>query len=205
MNNITILANNPNWVNSNKTLIRELAINSDIFVLIKFKYFDLTSDLDLKKQNIYFRVNIINSILGVDDFYPQIISKLKSNTSLYLVPNIHSSGKQFPDVTKEGLDFTYIDLNPIIELLLSYKDKPIFDKIKNYLFINNNLDTNRLSTGFLVILDYYLKYPNSTITLLGFYRDKTVLKEGLRIAFSSHNFLNEKEILQTIIPELNFV
>ncbi len=205
MNNITILANNPNWVNSNKKLIRELATNSDIFVLIKFKFFELTSDLDLKKQDIYFRLNIINSILGVDDFYPKIISQLKPNTNLYLVSNIHSSGKQFPDVIKDGLDFTYIDLNPIIQLLLSYKDKPIFNKIKNYLFINNNLDTNRLSTGFLVILYYYLKYPDSTITLLGFFRDRTVLKEGLRVSYSSHNFFDEKEILLTIIPKLNFV
>jgi hypothetical protein len=205
---IVILANNPIFIEKHENLIKNYACHSDIFVSIKFKYVNLVLDQQLKQHDIYFRLNNQNFIFGFNDYHHAFLGKLKPNTSLFLISNITNGVfEKFDDTSYKTFDFTLFDYDPFISYLKSFEKTSIFKKIDNLIFINNLLDTNKLSTGFWVALKYYLLFPNAKIQLLGFYElgNQTVLKEGKRISVSSHQFQVEKEILIYLAPNLIFI
>ena len=206
--NIVVLANNPIFIVKHENLIKSHARNSDIFVSIKFKYVNLIIDQDLNQHDIYFRLNNQNFIFGFNDYHKEFITKLKSNTSLFLISNITNGILEKYDSTPyQGVDFSMFDYEPFVSYLRSFKSKSIYKKISKLLFINDLLDTNQLSTGFWVALKYYLTFPTAKIQLLGFYEkgNQTVLKEGKRISVSGHQFQVEKEILNSLAPNLIFI
>jgi hypothetical protein len=205
---IVILANNPIFIERCDNLIKNHARNADIFVSIKFKYVNLVIDQQLNQHDIYFRLNNQNFIFGFNDYHQAFLGILKPNTSLYLISNITNGVfEKFDDTLYKTFDFTLFDYEPLITYLKSFEKKPIFNKLNNLLFINNLLDTNKLSTGFWVALKYYLTFPKARIQLLGFYElgNQTVMKEGKRISVSSHQFQVEKEILNYLAPNLIFI
>ena len=71
-----------------------------------------------------------------------------------------------------------------------------------------NINFSKFSTGFITILNYFLKYPDEEIILLGFYQkgNRSVVKEGgvIRQTFY-HNFDDEKIIIRTLVPKIIFI
>ena len=205
---IVILANNPVFIKENQSIINKYIDLSDIMVSIKFKYADIFIDRDLKKHDIYFRVNNQNFIFGLNDYYHEMINKLHSTTSLFLVSNINKGENQVFDFEKHPeINFRSFEYESILSYLLNFENTSIFKKLEKILFLEGCIDTNKLSTGFLVILKYYLQFPEAKIILLGYYEEgnQVVLKEGKRLSLSSHQFQDERIILNHIAPEILFI
>jgi hypothetical protein len=202
---IVILSNNPSFIDKNNNLIKKYAIESEVFGLIKLKYFDIIKDINLKHHDIFFRSDKNGFIFGFND-YKNMLNKLNKNSKIYLINNFNNNNILFNG--NENINFEYFDLSPIINFLLSYSEHPIFNIIKKYLFVNNKINITYLSTGFVIILNYFLKYPNTQITLLGFYEknNQKVLKEGKIIKETTHhNFEDEKNMIQALIPNIIFI
>lgn len=203
---IIILANNPKFIESNSKLIESYALKSDIFALIKLKYFHIVKNLNLNKLDIFFRTNEENFIFGLNDYIPSV-EKTNVISNVYLINETQNFEKKNL-VGLENLDLNLIDLELIFNYLQKIQDNKVYEILKKYLIINNQISIKYLSTGFLVILWYSLMYPQQTITLLGFYEkgNQKVLKEGkiIRETFF-HNFEDEKNIIWEINKNLKFI
>lgn len=203
---ISILANNPLFIEKNQFLIKQYVHDSDIFVSFKFKYIGLIKDADLKKHHIYFRTNRNGDfIYGFNDYKDIMKDLIRSNQLFYLIGNINYSVKNSISAKIPGIIFQPFDQIPIINFLLGYEGHEIFEKIGKLLYFNEKIDTNKISTGFLTILYYYIKHPNSDINLLGFFENQISLTEGMRITSTVHNYPDEKSILKTVAPNLIFL
>jgi hypothetical protein len=195
---IVILANNPHFIKKNEIFIKNYANKSKIFVSIKFKFIDLITSEKINNHDIIFRTNEENFIWGIQD--GKNVSK-NDNINLYLIT-------ENTNLPHSDYDFQLIDLDKISNFLISFKNDKIFKLIKKYLFINNIQRFSKFSTGFITIIDYFLRFPNEKIILLGFYElgNQSVIKEGgIMRETTYHNFQDEKEILEKLIPNISFI
>jgi hypothetical protein len=202
---IVILSNNPTFIDKNNDLIKKYAIESEVFGSIKLKYFEVIKNINLKQHDIFFRSNKDGFIFGLDD-YINTLNNLNKNSKIYLIKNIENNNIFFKE--HKNINFKYFDLLPVINFLLLKSKHPIFNIIKKYLFIDDKISISHLSTGFIIILNYFLKYPKKEIILLGFYEknNQKVLKEGKIIKETTyHNFEDEKNMIQALIPNIIFI
>lgn len=203
---IAILANNPLFIENNRSLVRQYAVSADLFVSIKFKYLDVVVDLGLDHHDVYFRSNPLNFVFGLDD-YRNLAGRLSSGTRIYL---INDSGLSNNEIKNEPIEFELLpfDTGPVLRFLMDFRNEPVFEELRRFMSPDGNLDVTRLSTGFIVILHHLIHYPDSRIVLLGFYEEgnQKVLKEGLFVRETTHHdFGSEKRILQSIAGSLLYV
>lgn len=196
---ISILANNPDFIVRNGPLIAQHAVDSDIFVSIKFKFIEPLLGLPIRRHDIHFRSDPQNFVFGLED-YRHLAARIGKAAYIYL---INDSDRADNDTSndREGLDFMPFDRAPIISHLMSFQDESIFETITRYAMQEGRLEPRRLSTGLTVILHYALAYPTARILLLGFYekKNRTVLKDGKILRDTSfHDFEEERKILEAV-------
>lgn len=196
---ISILANNPDFIVRNGPLIAQHAVDSDIFVSIKFKFIEPLLGLPIRRHDIYFRSDPQNFVFGLED-YRHLAGRIGKDANIYL---INDSERADNDTSNDsaGLFFMPFDREPIVAHLLSFQKHSVFETIARYAIREERLDPRRLSTGLTVILHYSLAYPNARILLLGFYEkeNRTVLKDGKILRDTSfHDFEEERKILEAV-------
>lgn len=196
---ICILANNPGFIGRNRPLIERYAVDSDIFVSIKFKFIEPLLELPIRRHDIYFRSDPNNFIFGLED-YRHLAGRIGKEANIYLINDSDRADNDTSNNT-EGLTFRPFDKEPILTHLMSFQNESIFDTITRYAVRDGRLETRRLSTGLTVILHYSLAYPKANILLLGFYEseNRTVLKDGGILRDTSfHDFEEERKILEGV-------
>lgn len=203
---IVILANNPLFIEKNRSLIREHAASADLFVSIKFKFLDTVLDLGLKRHDIYFRSNQSNFVFGLDD-YRALAGRLGVGTRVFLI-----NDSDLPDHELKndpiGFELLPFDTGPILRYLTAVRNEPVFGELRRFMSPDESLDVTLISTGFIIILHHLLLYPDSRISLLGFYEhgNQKVMKEGRFIRETTHHdFGSEKRIIQAIAAGLTYV
>jgi|688.fasta_scaffold190720_2 hypothetical protein len=203
---IVILANNPLFIEKNRSLIREYATSAGLFVSIKFKFLDAVIDLGLKRHDIYFRSNPSNFVFGLDD-YRALADRLGIGTRIFLI-----NDSELPDHELKndpiGIEFLSFDTGPVLRYLTGFRNEPVYEELRRFMSLGECLDVTLLSTGFIVILHHLLQYPDSRIVLLGFYEqgNQRVMKEGRFIRDTiHHDFGCEKRVLQKIAGGLTYV
>lgn len=203
---ISILANNPNFIERNGALIRQHALDSDIIASIKFKFIEPLLELPIKRHDIYFRSDPRNFLFGLED-YRHLIGKVVQERDIYLINDSERPDFDTANDT-QGIRFIPFDKGPIEMLLASFENEPVFETIVMYAGSEHGLDMRRLSTGLLVVLHYSLKYPEAMLYLLGFFErgNQKVLKDGRTIRDASfHDFDVERRILQALAANVRLI
>ena len=203
---ISILANNPEFIANKWDVIERHALESDIFISIKFKYIAPLLELPIRRHDIHFRSNSDNFVFGLDD-YRHLLEKAGRHTNTYLI-----NDSERPDADTEndtqGMTFQHFDKGHIERHLWSFRNEPVFETITQYAISDGRLDMRRLSTGLTVVLHYFLKYPAAELYLLGFFEsgNRKVLKEGKTIRETVfHDFETERKILESVTRNTHLI
>ena len=203
---ISILANNPEFIERKWHVIERHALESDIFISIKFKYIAPLLELPIKRHDILFRSNPDNFVFGLDD-YRHLLEKAGKLTNIYLI-----NDSERPDADTEnntqGMNFQHFDKYQIEQHLWSFRNEPVFDTIARYAIPDGRLDMRRLSTGLIVVLHYYLKNLAAELCLLGFFENgnRKVLKDGKTIRETVfHDFEIERKILEGVTRNTHLI
>jgi hypothetical protein len=203
---ISILANNPVFIEQHGGLIERHAHDSDIFVSIKLKYIEPLLGLPIRRHDIHFRSDSRNFIFGLDD-YRHLLKIACSRSNFYLINDSEHPDHDTANDT-QGIRFKHFDKGRIEWHLGTLGGPPVPAIIKRHTLPDGRLDMRRFSTGLMVILHYSLEYPDADLHLLGFYErgNRKVLKEG-RILRETHfhDFEEERMLLETEVGNIRLI